>query len=179
MAKTQKHNPFLPLIGVGKVAKSAVLFGASYALAYLRRQDDIGKVLKDWADAIHVDPDGTMLHKLIERTVALPTNRLHFTAIALFVYGSLFAVEGVGLILRRRWAEYVTVVVTSLLLPLEVYELFHAGHRFTKVVVLVLNVAVLVYLVWNLYVTRDDGQSTHLTPPVTANGSAREPEQVA
>jgi len=31
--------------------------------------------------------------------------------------------EGVGLALRKRWAEYLTIIATSSLIPLEVYEL--------------------------------------------------------
>jgi uncharacterized membrane protein (DUF2068 family) len=31
-------------------------------------------------------------------------------------------VEGGGLFYRKRWAEWLTVVATSLLVPLEVYE---------------------------------------------------------
>ena len=168
MASTQKNNWLLPIIGVGKLLKAAVLFGASFALRYLRKSDDVRTTLKGWADAIHVDPDGTHMSKLIERATSIDPHKIHFTAIALFVYAALFSTEGVGLILRKRWGEYVTVVVTSLLLPLEVYELFHAGHRATKASVLVVNLAVLAYLIWNLYRTRE----SHDKPPAPALAEA-------
>jgi len=54
--------------------------------------------------------------------------------------------EGVGLAWRQRWAEYLTIVTTASLLPLEVYEL--AKHAsIGKGLALVINLAVVVYLV--------------------------------
>ena len=53
--------------------------------------------------------------------------------------------EAVGLWLGRRWAEYLTFVATTLLLPLELYELTHKLSPL-KVATLVLNVAVAVWL---------------------------------
>jgi uncharacterized membrane protein (DUF2068 family) len=38
-------------------------------------------------------------------------------------YGVLELVEGVGLWLDQLWAEYLTVIATSLLVPFELYEL--------------------------------------------------------
>jgi uncharacterized membrane protein (DUF2068 family) len=54
--------------------------------------------------------------------------------------------EGAGLALRRRWAEYFTIIITASFLPLEIYELV---HRVTgvKVVVMAINLAILVFLI--------------------------------
>ena len=60
-------------------------------------------------------------------------------------YAVLEGLEAVGLWLMRRWAEYLTFVATTLLLPLEVYELTHKLSPL-KIVTLVLNIAVVVYL---------------------------------
>ena len=63
-------------------------------------------------------------------------------------YAALEAVEAVFLWRGRRWAEYLTVVATAGLLPLELWELSRGVSLF-KVVTLVLNVAILVWLVWH------------------------------
>ena len=55
-------------------------------------------------------------------------------------------VEGVGLWMRKRWAEYLTIVATSLLIPLEVYELAHHA-TLLKAGGLVVNVLIVAYLV--------------------------------
>jgi len=62
-------------------------------------------------------------------------------------YALLEGVEAWGLWHERRWAEYLTVLATAGFLPLEIHEL---THRVTvaRLVFLVLNVAVLVWLVW-------------------------------
>ncbi len=70
---------------------------------------------------------------------------LHLVGAVLLVYGAVEGVEAVGLWYQRRWAEYLTFVVTTSLLPLEVFEMV---NRLTalKVVAFVVNVAVVVYL---------------------------------
>jgi uncharacterized membrane protein (DUF2068 family) len=59
----------------------------------------------------------------------------------MFLYAGLFATEGSGLLLRKRWAEYFTIVTTSGLIPLEVFELVR-HFTVTKLVVLIVNVLI-------------------------------------
>ncbi len=156
-AGRETHNPLLPVIGVFKLIKAAILFAAAYALRYLRHESQIGQTLVDWASAIHVDPEGRLMRRLIDKTVGASPGHLHLLGVGLFVYACLFSGEGIGLLARKRWGEYLTVVITSLLLPLEIYELFHPGRRIVKLVVLALNLAILAYLIWNLVRTRPSG----------------------
>ncbi len=58
-------------------------------------------------------------------------------------------VEGVGLLMRKVWAEYFTVVLTVLALPYECYELWREVTSL-KMSLLGLNLVVLAYLVWVL-----------------------------
>jgi uncharacterized membrane protein (DUF2068 family) len=56
-------------------------------------------------------------------------------------YGALELVEGTGLWLDQLWAEYLTVIATSLLIPFELYELvlrptlWKAGGIFVNVLI--------------------------------------------
>jgi uncharacterized membrane protein (DUF2068 family) len=61
-------------------------------------------------------------------------------------YGVLELVEGVGLWLRQRWAEWLTVIATSLLIPVELYELARKPSML-KAAGLVVNVVIVAYLV--------------------------------
>ena len=75
--------------------------------------------------------------------------RIQIIAVATFAYAGLFLVEGVGLWRGLHWAEVLTVVATSSLIPVEIYEI--ARHpSLNKVLVIVLNVAILAYLIWRL-----------------------------
>ena len=60
-------------------------------------------------------------------------------------YAALEATEMVGLWLSKRWAEYLTLVATVALIPIEIYEISLSVSVF-KVITLVINVAIAVYL---------------------------------
>jgi uncharacterized membrane protein (DUF2068 family) len=64
-------------------------------------------------------------------------------------YAALFATEGIGLLMHKRWAEYFTAIVTASFIPLEVYELFRHSSLF-KIALIAINAIVVVYLVWKL-----------------------------
>jgi uncharacterized membrane protein (DUF2068 family) len=66
-----------------------------------------------------------------------------------FLYGALFLVEGIGLWLQRHWAEYLTVVATASFIPFEAFELVRRVTA-TRVVALVVNIAIVLYLVVRL-----------------------------
>jgi uncharacterized membrane protein (DUF2068 family) len=85
-----------------------------------------------------------LLHD-VERAFSLQSGKLTLVGLVFGVYAAVEGVEAVGLWFQRRWAEYLTFLVTASLLPLEVYEL---SHRLTvfKVLAFVINVAVVAYL---------------------------------
>jgi uncharacterized membrane protein (DUF2068 family) len=83
----------------------------------------------------------------LDKVVSLRPRTLEIAGGLVSGYAVLEAVEMVGLWYGRRWAEYLTFVATTVLLPLEVYEL---TTRITalKVVALLINVAIVVYLLY-------------------------------
>jgi uncharacterized membrane protein (DUF2068 family) len=92
------------------------------------------------------ESNGGFVHS-IDDLLSLKPGRLHLIGALLAAYALLQAVEAVGLWLGRRWAEYLTLIATSALLPLEVYELTR-GITPLKVVALVVNIAIVVYLLF-------------------------------
>jgi uncharacterized membrane protein (DUF2068 family) len=97
--------------------------------------------------------------ELVNRTIDLLSTltRRRTTALGLgaIAYGSLFAVEGIGLWKGKRWAEYLTVIATTSLIPFEIYEL---TRRLTvvRVSALLINTAAVIYLVYRLRHPRPD-----------------------
>jgi uncharacterized membrane protein (DUF2068 family) len=81
----------------------------------------------------------------LDKVVSLRPQTLEVAGGFVTGYGLLEAVEMLGLWYGRRWAEYLTFVATTVLLPLEVYELSTRITAF-KVVALIINVAIVVYL---------------------------------
>jgi uncharacterized membrane protein (DUF2068 family) len=73
------------------------------------------------------------------------SSHLHLLAAVLLIYGTVEGVEAVGLWRGRRWAEYLTFLVTTSLLPLEIYELVDRA-TVLKAAAFALNVLVVVYL---------------------------------
>ena len=54
-----------------------------------------------------------------------------------------------GLWLRKRWGEWATIIITSTLLPLEVYEIYR-HLTWIRVAILLINVGIVIYLIWRI-----------------------------
>lgn len=106
-----------------------------------------------WANAFRVDPGNRYLHRLLARLSILDEKTLRALSVGTFVYSALFLTEGTGLLLRKRWAEYFTTVVTFSFIPLEIYELARRV-TFARELMLLLNIAVVIYLAIDLRRTR-------------------------
>jgi uncharacterized membrane protein (DUF2068 family) len=51
--------------------------------------------------------------------------------------------------MRKRWAEWLTCIITASLIPLEVWEFFNRPN-IGKAAVVVANAAIVAYLVWHV-----------------------------
>lgn len=83
------------------------------------------------------------LHELL----TLRRGAIEVLLVTAIAYAVLEGVEAVGLWRERRWAEYLTVIATVGFLPFEVIELSEKVTVF-RVGALVVNIAVLVWLLW-------------------------------
>jgi uncharacterized membrane protein (DUF2068 family) len=91
-------------------------------------------------------PTHGLLHE-IERSFSLQTGTIKLVGAVFTVYALVEGIEAFGLWYQRRWAEYLTFIVTTSLLPLEIYELAHKLSPF-KLLAFVINVAVVAYLLF-------------------------------
>ncbi|MDD7941855.1 DUF2127 domain-containing protein [Actinomycetospora lutea] len=133
----------LHVVGLTLLATAVLLF-AAYREAWGPTAGRIVGVLQG-ALGGPVGHGGPTLLVEVERAFAVPDRTLHWLAAALLAYAVLETVEAVGLWYARRWAEYLTFVATMVLLVPEVWELSH-GPTPTKIVALVVNLAVVAYL---------------------------------
>jgi uncharacterized membrane protein (DUF2068 family) len=83
----------------------------------------------------------------LEKFLSVRKGAVLVLAVTAVAYCLVEGIEAIGLWLERRWAEYLTAIATAGFLPFEVNELL---KRVTvlRVVALVVNLAILVYLVW-------------------------------
>jgi uncharacterized membrane protein (DUF2068 family) len=142
----RKHDRGLWLIALLKLLKGASLVVVAIgALHYLHH--DMEDTVTNWINVLRVDPDNRYLHHVIEKLMAVDDHQLRAISAGSFFYAALLLTEGIGLMLEKHWAEYFTIIVTSSFLPLEVYEIFHHFH-WGKVALLIVNLAIVAYLVW-------------------------------
>jgi uncharacterized membrane protein (DUF2068 family) len=158
-AMHKKEVNLLPLIGLFKLTKAVLLFAVAFGLHRLVLRPDVADALHNWAAVIRVDPDSHFAHTLIAKVTGVPRSRLHELGIGTFLYGVMFGVEGIGLVMKKRWAEYVAIFSTTAFLPLEIYELL-LRLTMVKGIVFILNVLIVVYLAWQLARSRRRERST-------------------
>ena len=84
----------------------------------------------------------------------LNPHRVELIAAGAFSYAALFIVEGTGLWLQKKWAEYLTITATASFLPFEIWEVVRKMSAL-RLTVLVSNVAILVYLIWRVISDRE------------------------
>lgn len=144
---TAKEPPAagLLLIGLFKLLKGLLLVAVGVGALKLLHKD-VAAVIDHWVELLRVDPDNRFIHRLILKVVNVSPRQLKELSVGTFFYASLLLTEGVGLLMRRRWAEYFTVITTGVFIPLEVYELVHK-LTVVRIAVTLLNVAIVWYLV--------------------------------
>ena len=110
-------------------------------------------LLATWAqsakDELNLEAGNSLIIQILLRLLLgiVSFNHVTLLAIGAIVYALLEGTEGVGLAMRRRWAEYLTVIATGVLIPYEAYEVVHHVTLF-KVGALLLNLAVVGYLAY-------------------------------
>jgi uncharacterized membrane protein (DUF2068 family) len=135
-------------IGVFKLVKVALLVAVG-VMAFKSQGKNLPEMLMRWGSAYTGPHMQRLVSLFASKAAGTDAHKLRMLGTAAFAYAAVFTVEGVGLLMRRRWAEYLTIVVTASLLPFEIYECIH-HFTATKVATLVVNLAVLVYLFWKV-----------------------------
>ncbi len=108
---------------------------------------DVASQVEHWLDQLRIDPNNEFIGALLSKLQLVHTKELKELSALGAGYAALFLTEGTGLLFRKRWAEWLTIVATSSLMPFEVYELV---KQFTAVrlLALLVNAAVVLYLIY-------------------------------
>ena len=138
----------LRLIAVFKFFKAALLIALGVGL-FRALHKDIGSVLEHWAEALRLDPGSHFLNEVLARAARVSPGQVKQLGVGSFLYAGLFLAEGTGLWLRKRWGEWLTIIITGSLVPVEIFEI-HRHPSWVKVGVLVVNVGIVVYLIYHI-----------------------------
>jgi uncharacterized membrane protein (DUF2068 family) len=146
VAKSSKASGdlWIILIGLFKLAKAVGLLIVGIGLLKLIHRD-VAATVAHWVERFRVDPDNRHIHQALSRVLRVTPRQLKEISAGTFIYAGVFLTEGIGLLMRKHWAEYMTIISTSLFIPLELYEIV---ERFTliRVLVMAINVAIVWYL---------------------------------
>ena len=151
MPAHRSHRALL-WIAVFKLVKAALLLTVA-AMALRLIAPDRLETFVGYLHHFSVAQGFRPLSHLIDRIGDLSPHKLEFAAGLACAYAVLYLVEGTGLWLQKRWAEYLTTIMTASLIPFELYELVR-GVTVGKGLALAINVAILIYLIYVLRVDR-------------------------
>ncbi len=115
------HNGLIRVVAAFKLVKAAALIAAGIGILKLIHRD-MARELDHWVRMLGLDPEGRYVNHVIQRATNISPHKIKELGLGSFAYAALFLTEGVGLWLVKRWAEWLTVVITASLLPLETYE---------------------------------------------------------
>jgi uncharacterized membrane protein (DUF2068 family) len=144
-AGKQESATTLFLIALFKLFKGVMLLIVAIGALRLLHKD-VSVVVQHWIDLLRADPDNRFIHRILVKSFGIQAKQLKEISAGTFFYSGILLTEGIGLLMKKHWAEYFTVISTAVFIPLEVYEIF---QRFTwvRVGVLIVNVAIVWYLV--------------------------------
>lgn len=143
------RNPLgLRIIGTLKLASALLLAAAAIGIFHLLGKD-IGGSFEQAVRMMRIDPGNHYINMVFSWLSVIDQRHLKEIGAGTFFYALLYSVEGIGLILYRRWAEYLTVVATGLFLPLEVFEIIKK-LSLVRVSVFTINIAIVSYLIYLL-----------------------------
>jgi uncharacterized membrane protein (DUF2068 family) len=145
MALKKHTSRGLWLIAAFKLIKGMALLAVGIGALKLLHKDVAAEV-EQWINYLRVDPHNRYIHKLLMKLGLLDDRKLKALSVGTFFYSGLLITEGVGLGLKKRWAEYLTIVSTALLLPLEIIEIAHRVD-FARIALFLVNIAVVAYLI--------------------------------
>jgi len=167
--QTDGQSPIgLRIIGSFKLVTALLLVGLGFGLFHHMGSGPGDQALHLVHD-LRIDPENHYIHAVIERISGISPRQLRLIQVGTFLYALLYATEGVGLLWRKLWAEYFTVIATGSLIPLEIYEVWRRP-TLVRLAILAINVAIVAYLVHQL-VRRQKAQAGAKNAPAAGGPS--------
>jgi uncharacterized membrane protein (DUF2068 family) len=142
-----RQRVYLRLIAAWKAAEGFLLLGVGLALLFLDVHGTWLGAIVAWVERelllIHFNPLLFLLRQLEDFLLG---GHLRSAASLAIVFAAVHITEGVGVWFGQRWAEWLMVVATAGLIPLEIAHLV-AHPTLAKLGIIAVNIAVVLYLI--------------------------------
>lgn len=146
------ESTFIRVIAVFKLVKSALFLCSALAVSRILRFGFDGAVA-DTLAILHVDPQSHWLHFLLTKASGINPVTFRLIATGSFLYAGLYLIEGIGLCLDRPWAEWLTIIGSLCLVPIEIYEIYE-HLTLTRISILVANLIIVGFLIHHVRLKR-------------------------
>ena len=145
--REQTRVRYLKLIALFKLGKGVLLLCFGISVLVLNSQPAWVDAVSDWIDDEALIVHGKAAHFLLTWLQrVLQGGTLHAAAVIALFYATVLFTEGIGVYLQKRWAEFLMIIATAALIPLEARHLF-----FRPSIGAVLILLVNCFIVWFLY----------------------------
>jgi uncharacterized membrane protein (DUF2068 family) len=162
MLRGKRRARYLKIIGLFKIGQSLLLFSLGISLLVLHSRTLWLDAISDWVDGELMAAHSRTVMYLLNRLQEVVTGGFFQVTgwIAIF-FGAVLGTAGIGVYLQKTWAEYLLLIATAALIPLEVR---HAWLHPGLVVILILTLNC--FIVWFIYrVLRRERAESRAAPP--------------
>lgn len=136
------------MIGVLKLVEAVLLVLVGIGAVRLLHKDVVDLVSRLLAE-LNFDPESRFVNLVLDKVALLNDHRLRMISTAMMSYATIHLIEGVGLLLEKTWAEYLTIIVTASFLPWEMFEVVHHVN-WINLSLLIVNTVVVAYLLYDV-----------------------------
>lgn len=140
------------MIGLLKVGEAALYVAVGIGALKLLHKD-LEELLLSAAAHLRLDTEGRFVNMLLGKAQLLTEHRLKEIGVGTMGYAVVKLVEGVGLVMEKTWAEYLTLILGGVFLPWEIYELVQRVSIW-RVGLTASNLIIVLYLLWILRESR-------------------------
>ena len=152
-AAHHQHHKGLIAIGLFKLVKAIFFFCVGIGAVHFLHKD-LGDAILNIAMKWGIDPAQHPIAVLLGKVDLIDAHRMKQIGVFTFGYSAVALIEGVGLLLEKVWAEYLTLILSLLFLPWELYELVVDNNPW-RLAILLINIGVVIYLLWFIRKARE------------------------
>ncbi len=146
------ESNFVRVIAIFKLVKCVLFICSALAISRIVHLG-VDDAVAGWLAVLHIDPQSHWLHWLLAKASGVSHDTFRLVAAGSFLYAAIYLIEGIGLWLDRPWAEWLTIVGSLCLVPLEIYEIY---ERVTpiRIGILVINLVIVAFLIHHVRLKR-------------------------